>query len=113
MQKARQFELRFYSQKSGHFMLRDFSLLILHWHLYIYKKHETLRYMTFYIQKDRHLEKARQVALKCFIYKNPDTLCYAIFHVMFEIGEGRGHFYTVRLKWIATICSRYTTTSSL
>ena len=44
-QKARQFPLRFYIQKAIHLTLRDFrefSKLA-----FIYKKHDTLRYVTF------------------------------------------------------------------
>ena len=28
-----------------------------------------------------------------FIYKKPDTLCYGIFHRIFEIHGGEGHFF--------------------
>ena len=40
-------------------------------------------------------KKSRQFTLRLYIYKNPDTLCYAIFHGIFEIGGGGGgpHFY--------------------
>ena len=40
--------------------------LFVTWHLYMYKKPETSK-------------KARQFALR-FIYKNPDTLRYTVFH---------------------------------
>ena len=42
------------------------------------------------IQKARHYAKATQFALSLYIYKNPDTLRYAIFHGIFEIGGGGG-----------------------
>ena len=38
-------------------------------------------------------KKVRQFALHFFIHKNPDTLLYAIFHRIFEIGGWGGCFY--------------------
>ena len=76
--KARQFTLRYfheifksdiYIQKSLQFTLRD---------IFIYKKPDTS-------------QEGIQFELRLYI-KNPDTLCYAIFHGMFEIGRGRGNF---------------------
>ena len=37
-------------------------------------------------------KKARQFALSFLKYKNPDTLCYATLHEIFEIGAGREAF---------------------
>ena len=49
-QKATKFMSRFYSQKFRHFILRNFHVF-LHWHLYIYKNHDTLRYVKFFYTK--------------------------------------------------------------
>ena len=68
--------------------VRPFSRNFWNWHLYIHKKNDTLRYVTFYIQKSKHFEKSSLFALHSFIYKNPDNLRYAIFHSMFVIGGG-------------------------
>ena len=57
-QKARQFALRFYSQKARHFTLRDFHEFF-EIGIYIYEKHDTLRYVTFLYTKSIHFEKAR------------------------------------------------------
>ena len=46
-QKARQFPLRFYIQKAMHLTLRDFHEMF----EVIYKKHDTLRYVTFLYSK--------------------------------------------------------------
>ena len=92
LQKARQYALHFYSQKSRHFTLRNFSLKLRSWHLYIFKKHDTLRYVTFLNTKPRHFEKSRKFSLRFFIYIKPDTLCYSIFHGIFETGGGEGAF---------------------
>ena len=79
-----------YIQKAWHFALRDifiyknpdtlkearqFAL-----RFFIYKKHDTLRYVTFLYAKSSTLrKKARQFALHFLIYKKPDTLRYKIF----------------------------------
>ena len=65
------FEIGIYIQKARHFSLRD---------VFIYKNPDTS-------------QKARQFALRFFIYIKPDTLRYAIFYGIFEIGRGGGHFY--------------------
>ena len=71
--KAVQFALRFYSQKAGHFRLREFILFSIGIYLYPKVSNFALRDVT-------------------FLYK-PNTFPYAIFHVIFEIGGGGGHFY--------------------
>ena len=45
------------------------------------------------IYKELTLRKKQDNFRYVFIYKNSDTLRYAIFHGTFEIGGGRGHFY--------------------
>ena len=72
-------------------MLRDFHE-IFDIGIYIYKSHDTLRYMTVLYTKSRTLKKVRIFALCFLIYQNPDTLRYAIFGEIFEIGGG-GQFY--------------------
>ena len=63
-------KLAFIYKKAWHFALRD---------VFIYKNPDTS-------------QKAQQFAL-CFYIQNPDTLRYAIFHWIFEICGGGGHFY--------------------
>ena len=62
-------------------------MIFLNWHLYVYKKSDTLCYVTFYYKNLEASNKARQFALR-FIYAKPVTLRYAIFRVIFEIGRG-------------------------
>ena len=61
-------------------------------HIYIYKKHDTLRDVAFLYANILTLRKKRQFLLRFFIYNKPDTVRYAIFHGIFEIGEGGGIF---------------------
>ena len=60
-----------YEQKVLHFALRD---------VFIYKN-------------PNNSKKARQFALRFLIYKKHDTLRYAVFYGIFDIGGGGGHFY--------------------
>ena len=46
----------------------------------------------FIIKKSRHYAKNNTIFVTFFIQK-PGTLRYAIFHGIFEIGVGWGHFY--------------------
>ena len=66
-QTARQFALRFYSQKSRHFTLYHFSWNLWKWNLFIYKKQYTLRYVTFLYTKSPTLRKKQ------------DNLCYVLY----------------------------------
>ena len=59
---------------------------------FVYKKHDTLRYAKFYIQKSRHFAKSKTICLTFFTYNNPDNLRYTIFHWIFEICGGEGTF---------------------
>ena len=61
---------------------------------FLYTKNMTLCVTwSFYIQKTRHFKKSKIICVKFLIYKNSDTLRYAIFHGMFVIGGGgRGAF---------------------
>ena len=65
-QEVRQFVLRFFSQKSRHFTLRDFSCFFKNWHVYMYKKHDTLRYVTFLYTKIPTLQKISRQFASCF-----------------------------------------------
>ena len=47
---------------------------------FIYRKHDILCYMTFLYTKSQTLRKNQDNLCYSFIYKNPDTLRYAIFH---------------------------------
>ena len=60
---------------------------------FIYKKHESLRYVTFLYTKIQKLLKKKDNLRYGFIYKNPDTLRYVIFHWIFEFGGGGRYFY--------------------
>ena len=95
----------FHIQKSGHFaknqdslryvlytksrifyvtqFFMNFSILE-----FLYKKHETLRYMTFLYTKSQTLRKNQDNLRHVFIYKNLDTLYCTIFLWIFEIGGG-------------------------
>ena len=59
---------------------------------FIYKKHNTLRYVTFLHTKTLTLRKKQDNLRFIFIYKIPDTLSYAIFHGIIEIVGGGGTF---------------------
>ena len=60
---------------------------------FIYKKHDTLSYMTFLYTRIQTLHRTQENFRYIFIYKKPDTLCHAIYHGMFEIGGGGGAFF--------------------
>ena len=60
---------------------------------FIHKKHDTLYYCTFLYKKIQTLRKKQDNLRYVFMFKNLDTLHYAIFHSIFEIGGGGGHFY--------------------
>ena len=90
LQKARQFPLRFYSQKYGHFMLRNFSRNFWNWHLYIYKKHNTLRYVDFYILKSRHLDKSKKVCVTFFYIQKVCQFALRDFMEFLKISGGGG-----------------------
>ena len=47
---------------------------------FIYKNHDTLRYVTVLYTKTQTLRKNQDNLRSVFIYKNQDTLSYAIFH---------------------------------
>ena len=59
---------------------------------FIYKNHDTLRYVTFLYKKNPDTsQKARQFAL-CFI-KKPMTLCVTRFFIeLLKLAKGDGHF---------------------
>ena len=59
---------------------------------FIYKKYDTLRYVTFLYTKSETLRNKQDNLRYVFIYKKLDTLRSAIFHGIFEFAEGV-HFY--------------------
>ena len=69
------------------FFMKILNLII------VYKKHDNLRYVTCLYTRSQTLQKQQDNLCYVFIYKMPDTLRYAIFHWMFGIGGGGGHFY--------------------
>ena len=108
--KSKKVVKRFYIQKSGHFtQSKTISVTFLYTKietLYVtqffmeilkltilYKKHDTLHYVTFLYTKIQTLSKKQDNLRSVFIYKNTDTLRYAIFHWIFEIGGGGGGGY--------------------
>ena len=92
LQKARQFALRFYWQKARHFTSRNYLWSFWNRHLYIYKKHDTSRFVTFLYAKSQTLQKKQDKFCYFFIYKKPDTLRHAIFMECLGIGVGEGIF---------------------
>ena len=63
-----------------------------YWHLHVYKKHDTLRYVTFLYTKILTLRK-KQDYLRYVLYTKSLTLCVTQFYVIFEIGGGEGPFF--------------------
>ena len=61
--------------------------------IYIQKACHFALHAVFIYKKPGTSKKAKHFALVFNIYKNPDTLCYAIFHGIFQIGGGRVNFY--------------------
>ena len=57
LQKSKQFQLRFYLQKSRHFPLCNFLWNFWNWLIHIYKKYHTLHYVTFLYTKSLTLRK--------------------------------------------------------
>ena len=87
-QKARQFPLRFYLQKAIHLTLRDFyEFLKL---AFIYKKHDTLRQVTFLYTKSQTLRK-KQNNLRYVLYTKIRHFCVTRFFIEFlKFAEGGG-----------------------
>ena len=90
-QKARQFPLRFYIQKSRLLTLRDFHE-IFEIAIYIYKKHDTLRYVTFLYTKSQTLRKKQDNLRYVFIYKIRHFCATRFFIEFLKFAEGGGHF---------------------
>ena len=59
---------------------------------FIYKKHETLRYVTFLYSKSMTFRKKQDNLRYVFIYKKPDTLRYAFFLKNFSNWRMGKHF---------------------
>ena len=69
LQKSRQFALRFIHKNPD-----TLCYTIFHENIgiciYIYKKHDTFRYVTFYIQKARHFEESKTICVTFFYIQN-------------------------------------------
>ena len=92
LQKARQFLLRFYIQKSWRFTLRNLSWKLWSWRLYT-KSMTLCVTRRFYIQKSGHLVKNKTICVT-FLYTKIRTLCVTRFFIEFlKLMEGVGHFY--------------------
>ena len=104
-QKSRQFTLLFYSKNARHFTLRDFSWNYWNWHLYKYKNHDTLSYMTFLYSQIQTLWKNQDnLGYGFFIYRKPDTLGYTKFLCIVEIGGGGGGIFLNKKKAFCVKC---------
>ena len=79
--------------KSETLHITGFFWIFWNWHV-IYKNHDTLRYVTFYIQKIETLRKKKDNLCYVFICKKHDSLPYAIFHGFLKLVERGRHFYT-------------------
>ena len=90
MQKARLFPVTFLYTKIKILYVTQFFMKILKL-AFLYKNHETFRYVRFLYTKSQTLSKKQDNLRYVFIYKNPDTLRYAIFHWIFEIEGGGGY----------------------
>ena len=55
---------------------------------FIYKKNDTIRYMTFLYTKIETLRKKQDNLHYVFIFKNPDTLRHAIYIEFLKLAEG-------------------------
>ena len=92
MQKARNVCYIFIYKK--HDTLRYFIFMkICYCHIYIYLKHETFRYSAFLYTTINALCKKQDNLHYVFIYKNLDTLRHVIFYRIFEIGGGWVAFF--------------------
>ena len=63
------------------------------WHLLIYKKHNTLSYVTFLHTKRKTFKKSKTIGVTVLNILKADALCCAIFHEIFEIGREGRRFY--------------------
>ena len=99
-QKARQIPLGFKYKKSYTWHYRIFMKFLKF--AFIYKKHDTLRYVTVFYTKIWTLRKKQYNVQYVFIYKNSALLCCGVFHWIFEIcGEGGGIYV---FKKQCTLC---------
>ena len=74
-QKAGQLTLRFYIKKERHFTLRNVSRIFLSWH-YIQKAQHFALCEVFTYKKPDTSQKARQFALRLYIYKARHFMLY-------------------------------------
>ena len=78
---------------------------------FIYKNYDTLCYVRFLYTKSQKFRKKQDNLCCVSIYKNPDTLRYAVFHWIFEIGGRRGIFIYKKqcnLRYIFICKQKYT-----
>ena len=89
---------RFYIQKARHFSKSKTTLYVTWFFMkilkleFIYKKHDTFCYVTFFYTKNQTLRKNQDNFRYVFKYKKLDTLRYAIFHGILKLAEGGGIF---------------------
>ena len=96
LQKARQFALRFI-WKIQTLNVTQFFMKILKL-AFAYKKHDTLRNVTFLYTKIQKLRKNKDNLRYVFIYKNL-TLSVTQFYGILEIGGGGGGVYTKKIQF--------------
>ena len=91
LQKKRQFAIRFYLQKAGHFPLRNFHEIFDKG--ICIQKLDTLRYVTFLYTKSPTLRKKQDNLRHVFLYTKSPTLYVTRFFMEFlKLAEGGGIF---------------------
>ena len=59
---------------------------------FIYKKHDTFRYVNFFIQKLRHLAKSKTICVTFYIQKS-GHFALRDFHGILKLAEGRAFLF--------------------
>ena len=101
LENVRQVPLHFYSQKSQHFTLRNYHDIIIIG-IYIYTE-RTIFCVTwrFYILKAKLFERSKTIFVTFFFEKKLNTLCYAIFHEIFESWQRGGDILKTKIMHLA------------
>ena len=107
--KAKTIPKRFYIQKSGHFAknktisvtflyIKSTTLYVTRFFMkilklaFIYKKHVTLRCVTFYLQKFRHFAKSKTICVIFYMQKSGHFALRDFSLNFLKLAEGGGHF---------------------
>ena len=73
--------------------------------IYIYKKHDTLRYEKFLYKKPDTSKKARQFELR-FLYTKSLTLCLRFFMEFLKLAEGGGIYTQNNALFVKFLCPK-------